>query len=440
MAARTVIIAGAGGRDFHNFNLCYRDNPAYRVVAFTATQIPNIDGRKYPAALAGKLYPDGIPIVPEDQLGELIRHHQADEVVFAYSDVSNQYVMELAARVTAWGADFTLMGARHTMLKAKVPVVSVCAVRTGSGKSQTTRRVIKLLQEAGKRVVAVRHPMPYGNLGKQTVQRFAELADLDRHECTIEEREEYEPHIASGIVVYAGVDYGAILEQAQREADVIVWDGGNNDVPFFVPDLEIVIADPHRPGHERTYHPGLTNTLRADVLVINKVDTADPVQVRTLRDSLRELNPRAAVIEAASPIHVDNPDAITGQRVLCIEDGPTVTHGDMTFGVAVLAAHRFGAAVLVDPRPYLVGDYRGVFEKYRHLADLLPAVGYGEKQIADLQATVNAVDCDTVIIGTPIDLRRLVDFGRKATVRVGYELQEIGKPDVADVLKARGLI
>jgi predicted GTPase len=409
-------------------------------VAFTATQIPNIDDRKYPATLAGKLYPDGIPIVAEEQLVALIQRHKADEVVFAYSDVSNQHVMEVAARVLAAGADFVLMGAEHTMLKAKVPIVSICAVRTGAGKSQTTRRVIKLLQGAGKRVVAVRHPMPYGNLVKQRVQRFAQLTYLDRQECTIEEREEYEPHINSGIVVYAGVDYGAILKKAQQEADVIVWDGGNNDTPFYRPDLEIVVADPHRAGHERAYHPGLTNVLRADAVVVNKVDTADHQDVRALRDSIRELNPRATVIEAASPIFVDDPAAIAGKRVLCIEDGPTLTHGEMTYGVAMLAAERFGAAELVDPRPHLVGEYQGVFEKYQHLCDLLPAVGYGEKQIADLQATIDAIDCDAVIIGTPIDLRRLIDFGRKPTVRVRYELQEIGRPDLTDVLKAKGLI
>jgi predicted GTPase len=440
MASRKVIIAGAGGRDFHNFNVHFRDNPDCRVVAFTATQIPNIDDRKYPATLAGKLYPDGIPIVAEEQLVALIQRHKADEVVFAYSDVSNQHVMEVAARVLAAGADFVLMGAEHTMLKAKVPIVSICAVRTGAGKSQTTRRVIKLLQGAGKRVVAVRHPMPYGNLVKQRVQRFAQLTDLDRQECTIEEREEYEPHINSGIVVYAGVDYGAILKKAQQEADVIVWDGGNNDTPFYRPDLEIVVADPHRAGHERAYHPGLTNVLRADAVVVNKVDTADHQDVRALRDSIRELNPRATVIEAASPIFVDDPAAIAGKRVLCIEDGPTLTHGEMTYGVAMLAAERFGAAELVDPRPHLVGEYQGVFEKYQHLCDLLPAVGYGEKQIADLQATIDAIDCDAVIIGTPIDLRRLIDFGRKPTVRVRYELQEIGRPDLTDVLKAKGLI
>jgi len=440
MAAKSVVIAGAGGRDFHNFNVHFRDNPEFNVIAFTATQIPNIDDRRYPPPLAGKLYPQGIPIVPETQLVELVKKHRIDQVVFAYSDVSHQYVMELGARVMAAGADFVLMGAKHTMLKAKVPVVSICAVRTGSGKSQTTRRVIKLLQKTGKRVVAIRHPMPYGNLVKQKVQRFAILADLDLHECTIEEREEYEPHIAAGIVVYAGVDYGAILKKAQQEADVIVWDGGNNDIPFYQPDLEIVIADPHRPGHEQTYYPGLTNVLRADVVILNKVETANPQDVRFLRDNIRRLNPRATIIEAASPIFVENPAVLAGKRVLCIEDGPTLTHGGMTYGVAVLAAERFGAAELVDPRPYLAGDFQSVFQKYKHLKNLLPAIGYGEQQIRDLQATIDAVPCDAIIIGTPIDLRRMIDFHGKPSVRVSYELQEIGKPDLLDVLKAKGFI
>ena len=440
MSVKKVLIAGAGGRDFHNFNTCYRDNPDVQVIAFTATQIPHIDGRQYPASLAGKLYPDGIPIVPESELLGLIRKHKVDEVVFSYSDVSHQYVMELAAKVTAAGASFALLGTRFSMIKAKVPIVSICAVRTGSGKSQTTRRVIKLLQAAGKRVVAIRHPMPYGNLAKQKVQRFAELADLDRHECTIEEREEYEPHIVSGIVVYAGVDYGAILRKAQQEADVIVWDGGNNDYSFYRPDLEIVVADPHRAGHESTYYPGLTNVLRADAVVINKVETADPNDVAAVRENVRHFNPGATIIEAASPLFVENPEAIAGKRVLCIEDGPTVTHGEMTYGVAVIAAERFGAAELVDPTPCLAGEYDALFDKYQHLTCLLPAIGYGEQQIADLQATVDAIDCDTVIIGTPIDLRRLIDFGDRQTVRVNYELQEIGKPDLADVLRAKGLI
>ncbi len=440
MAVKKVIIAGAGGRDFHNFNVVFRDDEDYNVVVFTATQIPNIDDRRYPAALAGKLYPDGIPIVPEEDLIELIHKHNIDDVVFSYSDVAHQYVMEMAAAVNAAGASFVLLGAEKTMLKSKVPVVSICAVRTGCGKSQTTRKVVKLLQESGKRVVAIRHPMPYGDLAKQTVQRFAELADLDKHDCTIEEREEYEPHIVSGIVCYAGVDYGAILAEAEKEADVIVWDGGNNDLPFYESDLEIVIVDPHRVGHEQTYYPGLTNTLRADVILINKIDTAHPEDLVELRAAVRTINPDAKIIEAASPIFVDDQALIEGKTVLAIEDGPTLTHGEMTFGVAVLAAERFGAAELVDPRPHLNGDYRRVFEKYDHLPNLLPAVGYDKKQIEDLQATIDAIECEVVVIGTPIDLRRLIDFGDTPTVRVRYELQEIGKPDLADVLKEKGLI
>ncbi|MDP8223003.1 MAG: cyclic 2,3-diphosphoglycerate synthase [Candidatus Lernaella stagnicola] len=440
MAAQKVVIAGAGGRDFHNFNVFFRDNENYQVVAFTATQIPNIDDRRYPPELAGSLYGEGIPIVPEAELVDLIREHSVDQVVFSYSDVAHQTVMSLASMVNAAGASFVLLGAEQTMLKAKVPVVSVCAVRTGCGKSQTTRKVVKLLQESGKRVVAIRHPMPYGNLVKQRVQRFAEMADLDKHECTIEEREEYEPHITSGIVCYAGVDYGAILAEAEKEADVIVWDGGNNDLPFYVSDLEIVIVDPHRVGDESTYYPGLTNTLRADVAIINKIDTADPEAVVELRQTLRQLNPDAKIIEAASPIFVDDPKVIEGGRVLAIEDGPTLTHGGMSYGVAVLAAERFGAVELVDPTPFLQGDYLGIFEKYDHLANLLPAIGYGDEQIADLQATFDAMECDVVIIGTPIDLRRLIDFGDTPTVRVRYELQEIGKPDLVDVLKEKGLI
>jgi len=435
-----VVIAGAGGRDFHNFNLYYRDNPTFQVIAFTATQIPHIADRRYPPDLAGKLYPEGIPIVVEARLPELIKEHQVDQVLFAYSDVNHQYVMELAAKVNAVGADFVLMGAFHSMVQAKVPVVSVCAVRTGCGKSQTTRRVAQLLREAGKRVVAVRHPMPYGNLSKQRVQRFATMEDLDKHECTIEEREEYEPHIMAGIVCYAGVDYEAILNQAQGEADVIVWDGGNNDLPFFQPDLEIVVADPHRVGHEQTYYPGLTNVLRADVVVINKINTADGKDIIRLRDNIRRLNPQAAIVEAASPIFVEHGELIEGRRVLCVEDGPTVTHGEMTYGAAKLAADQYGAAERVDPRPYLQGEYKEVFAKYTHLANLLPAMGYGQQQIKDLQATIDGIDCDVVIIGTPIDLRRLINFRNKQTVRVRYELQEIGETNLAGALRAKGLI
>ena len=440
MSVNKVIIAGAGGRDFHNFNLHFRQNAQARVVAFTATQIPHIEDRRYPPELAGELYPDGIPIVAEDELPGLIEEHHVDQVIFSYSDVNSQYVMEMAARVNTWGADFVLLGLRHTTCQAKVPLISICAVRTGCGKSQTTRHIVKLLRQANKRVVAIRHPMPYGNLSKQKVQRFAELADLDKHECTIEEREEYEPHIENGTVVYAGVDYQQILEEAEKEADVILWDGGNNDTSFYAPDLQIVLADPHRPGDERTYYPGLTNVLSADVLLINKVNTADPKNVVELEENLRKLNPQATIIKAASPFTVENGELMAGKRVLCIEDGPTVTHGGMLYGAAVLAARQYGAAEFVDPRPYLQGEYKDIFAKYGHLANLLPAMGYGEQQIRDLEETVDRVECDAVVIGTPIDLRRLVQFKNKTTLRVQYELEVIGKPDLADVLLEKGFI
>ena len=441
MTQRKVIIAGAGGRDFHNFNTFYRDNEDYQVIAFTATQIPNIDDRKYPAQLAGRLYPKGIPIVPEKELDALIAEHEVDEVILAYSDISHQYVMDFASKIMASGADFKLMGAKTTMIKAKVPVISICAVRTGCGKSQTTRAICRLLHENGKRVVAIRHPMPYGDLVRQKVQRFAQLEDLDQHDCTIEEREEYEPHINMGNVVYAGVDYGAILEQAQKEADVIVWDGGNNDLPFYACDPEIVVVDPHRVGHERTFYPGLANLYRAHVVVINKITTADKADVDRLRTSIHEVNPHAAVIDAASVISVEDSKLIKGKRVLCIEDGPTLTHGDMTYGVAVLAAQRYGAKELVDPSATLHGDYVDVFNKYAHLKSsrLLPAVGYGDKQVADLQATIDATDHDLALIGTPIDLRRLIRFDKPAQ-RVHYALEEIGHPTLEDVLKEKGLI
>ena len=441
MSVRSVIIAGAGGRDFHNFNTFYRDNDRYRVVAFTAAQIPNIDDRKYPAQLAGKLYPEGIQILPETELINRIKTDSIDEVILSYSDISHQYVMDFASKVLAAGADFKLMGAEATMLKAKVPVVSICAVRTGCGKSQTTRAVCEVLHKAGRKVVAIRHPMPYGDLVKQTVQRFANLEDLDLHDCTIEEREEYEPHINMGNIVYAGVDYGAILEQAQAEADVIVWDGGNNDLPFYKPDVEMVVVDPHRVGHERTYYPGLANLYRAHVVVINKINTADKDKVDQLRESINQINPDAIVIDGASVISVDDDSQIKGKRVLCIEDGPTLTHGDMTYGVAVLAAQRYGAKERVDPNGSLQGDYVGVFNKYAHLKEsrLLPAVGYGDKQVADLQATIDAIDYDLALIGTPIDLRRMIDF-KKPAQRVHYALEEIGHPNLGDVLKQKGLI
>jgi predicted GTPase len=437
MATRKVIIAGAGGRDFHNFNCVYRDDPAEKVVAFTATQIPGIDQRRYPPELAGPYYPEGIDIVPEEQLEALIDEHDIDEVVLSYSDLPFEYVMTFASRVIAAGADFKLIGARKTLIKSSVPVISVCAVRTGCGKSQTTRKIAGLLSEAGKRVVAIRHPMPYGNLVKQRVQRFADLSDLDKHECTIEEREEYEPLINAGVIVMAGVDYAAILAEAEKEADIVLWDGGNNDLPFYKPDYEIVVADPLRLGHEQTYYPGASNVLRADCVVINKAETAGAVDVATLRDTIRRMNPDAVIIEAASPLMVEDGDQIRGQRVLCVEDGPTLTHGDMKYGAAYLAARRYGAAEIVDPRPFAVGDLKGVFEKYSHLDSVLPAVGYGDDQVKDLAATIRAVDCDVVLIGTPIDLRRIIDIGKPA-LRVLYNLQEIGDPTLESVLKERG--
>jgi predicted GTPase len=424
---------GAAGRDFHNFNTVFRDDAASRVVAFTATQIPNIEGRRYPKELAGPLYPEGVPIHPEAELPQLIRDLQADEVVFAYSDVSHETVMHKASLVLACGADFRLLGPKATMLAARVPVVSVCAVRTGSGKSQTTRRVAAILRAKGRRVVCVRHPMPYGDLVRQRVQRFAAPEDLDRHQCTIEEREEYEPHLAAGVVVYSGVDYAAILAEAEKDADVLIWDGGNNDLPFYRPDLEIVVADPHRPGHERSYHPGETNLRRAHVVVINKIDTAGREGTDLVRRSIRELNPGARVVDAASPLFVDGADAIRGKRVLAIEDGPTLTHGEMKYGAGVLAALRHGAAELVDPRPYAVGRVAETFASYPAIGALLPAMGYGEEQTRDLEATIAQTPCDLVLVATPIDLRRVVRI-RQPTKRVSYELQEIGKPDLGDVL------
>ncbi|HEU4402267.1 MAG TPA: cyclic 2,3-diphosphoglycerate synthase [Candidatus Polarisedimenticolia bacterium] len=433
MTPRRVLIMGAAGRDFHNFNLCFRDNEEYEVVGFTATQIPNITDRRYPAALAGGRYREGITIYEEDQLADLIPRLGVDLVVFAYSDVSHQHVMHKGSIVIAAGADFALLGFNATSLKSKRPVVSVCAVRTGAGKSQTTRRVCMKLKERGRKVVAIRHPMPYGDLVKQRVQRFATFEDLDRFDCTIEEREEYEPHIKNDIVVYAGVDYGAILAEAEKEADVIVWDGGNNDLPFYKPDVEIVVIDPHRPGHELKYHPGEANLRRASCIIINKIDTADKKGIETVKENIAALNPKALVIEAASPVTVEDPAAIRGKRVLVVEDGPTLTHGEMRYGAGVIAAQRFGAASLVDPRPYAVGSIARTFEKYPGIGTLLPAVGYGETQMQELKQTIDRVDCDLVLIATPIDLRRTIHFDRKA-LRVSYELQEIGKPDLDDVL------
>ncbi len=434
MQRKRVIIMGAAGRDFHNFNVYFRDNEEFEVVAFTATQIPDIDGRKYPAELAGKLYPDGIMIYSESELPELIKKYDVDQVVFAYSDVPYDYIMSRSAIVNAAGADFVLMGAKTTQLKSSKPVIAVCAVRTGCGKSQTTRKVAKLLRDAGKKVVAIRHPMPYGNLVEQKVQRFAELSDLDKYKCTIEEREEYEPHIVSGTIIYAGVDYEAILREAEKEADIILWDGGNNDLPFYKSDLHITVADPHRPGDELFYYPGEANLRAADVVIINKIDTADPESVLAVRESIQTVNPDAVVIDGASPIFVEDYHLIQGKRVLVVEDGPTLTHGEMTYGAGVVAAEKFGAKELVDPRPYTVGTITETFKKYPDIGTLLPAMGYGEKQIKDLEETINKTDCDVVIIGTPIDLRKLVNINKPA-VRVTYELQEIGKPDLTDVLK-----
>jgi len=433
MVKQRVLIMGAAGRDFHNFNVYFRGREEYAVVAFTATQIPNIDGRRYPAALAGPLYPDGIPIYPESDLTRLIGELAVDQVVFAYSDVAHEYVMHKASQVMAAGADFRLLGPHATMLTSRKPVVAIGAVRTGSGKSQTTRRVCDILRSQGKKVAAVRHPMPYGDLVSQACQRFASYQDLDAHQCTIEEREEYEPHLDRGVVVYAGVDYERILRAAEEEADVIVWDGGNNDFPFYKPDIFIVVADPHRAGHELTYHPGETNLRMADVVVINKVDTADLDPITRVRDSVRSVNPKAIMIEAASPISVGDPAAIRGQAVLVVEDGPTLTHGEMAYGAGVVAARRFGAAEIIDPRPYAVRTIADTYIKYPRTGAVLPAMGYGDAQIADLEETINNIPCDLVIIATPIDLTRVLRINRP-TQRVGYELQEIGSPTLNDVL------
>jgi predicted GTPase len=431
---KKVIIMGAAGRDFHNFNVYFRNNPAYKVVAFTATQIPDIEGRKYPAELAGKLYPKGIPIHAEADLNALIREHKVDDVHFAYSDVPHEYVMNKASQVMAEGANFVLLGPDDTMIKSRKPVVSVCAVRTGSGKSQTSRKVALILKAKGRKVAVIRHPMPYGDLVKQKVQRFAAYSDLDKHECTIEEREEYEPHIDNGIIVYAGVDYGAILRQAEKEANVILWDGGNNDFPFYKSDLEIVVADPHRAGHELRYHPGETNFRRAKVIVINKMDTASKEQVDIVMANIKNLNPKAVVIRANSKITVDDGGAIAGKRVLVIEDGPTLTHGGMKFGAGIVAAQKYGAAEIIDPRPYAVGSIKKTFEKYSHLDRVLPAMGYGDKQTKELDATIDRIDCDLIVSATPIDLNRVITPNKKM-LRVYYELEEIGSPTLKDVLK-----
>jgi predicted GTPase len=431
-----TIIMGAAGRDFHNFNVFFRDNKDYEIVAFTATQIPNIEGRKYPPELAGSLYPKGIAIHPESDLIDLIQKNKIDQVVFSYSDVPHQYVMSKASQVLAAGADFRLMGLRSTQIKSNKPVISVCAVRTGSGKSQTTRKVSLGMIELGYKVAAIRHPMPYGDLVKQKVQRFATYADLDKNKCTIEEREEYEPHIDNGVIVYAGVDYGAILNQAEKEVDVVLWDGGNNDFSFYVSDLAIVVADPHRPGHESSYHPGETNVRLADIFVINKVDTAIPENVITVRENLRRMNPSAQVIEAASPLFVDDPESIQGKRVLVIEDGPTLTHGEMAYGAGWVAARRFGAREIVDPRPFAVGAIKATYQKYPGTGHILPAMGYGDEMVHDLEKTINNSDVELVLSATPIDLTRIIKVN-KPMQRVRYELQEIGQPTLLDLLKKK---
>ena len=437
MKAQKVIIIGAAGRDFHNFNTFFRDNDNYRVVAFTAAQIPDIDGRKYPAELAGKLYPEGIPIYHQNELAGLISGLEADICVFSYSDVPNQYVMRLSALVNASGAMFMLLGPEQTQLKSTKPVISVCATRTGAGKSQTSRKIVQMLMKKGLRVVAVRHPMPYGNLLEQKVQRFAAISDLAKHKCTIEEIEEYEPHIVRGNVIYAGVDYEAILRAAENDpdgCDVILWDGGNNDFPFYKPDLSIAVADPHRAGAELTYYPSELNIRLADVVIINKIDTAAPESIETVRKNIEAINPGATVIDGVSPIRVDDVSVIKGKRVLAVEDGPTLTHGEMKIGAAVVAAQKFGAVQLVDPRPYLAGKLKDTFLTYPDIGTLLPAMGYSPEQVADLEATINQTDCDSVIIGTPIDLQRLVKINKPAT-RVYYDLEEIGYPKLEDVLE-----
>ncbi|MCL7964289.1 MAG: cyclic 2,3-diphosphoglycerate synthase [marine benthic group bacterium] len=429
-----VLILGAAGRDFHNFNTFFRGNRDYEVVAFTATQIPDIEGRRYPAVLAGEGYPNGIPIHAENEMEALIAEHGVDVVVFAYSDVTHQHVMHLGSRAMAAGASYMLLGARQTMVESTKPVVAVCAARTGSGKSQTSRRVAELLTAAGKKVVVIRHPMPYGDLAKQAVQRFETYDDLATHEVTIEEREEYEPHIDADRIVYAGVDYEAILREAEKEADVVIWDGGNNDLPFYVPDVLITVVDPHRPDHAIRYHPGETNVRMADAILINKVDTASLEGVELARRIAAELNPGALVIEGASPLFVEDGESIRGKRALVVEDGPTLTHGEMAYGAGWVAARRYGASEIVDPRPFAVGSIADTYARYPTTGDVLPAMGYGEKQVAELEETIRAADVDVVVIGTPIDLTRLIDFD-KPSVRVRYELQEIGSPTLAEALK-----
>jgi len=436
MKRRNVIVIGAAGRDFHNFNTCYRDNPTYHVVAFTAAQIPDIAGRKYPAALTGRLYPQGIPIYAEAELSDLIRKLKVDDCVFSYSDVSYQHVMNVAAIVQAAGANFVLPGPKDTMLKSTKPVISVGAVRTGCGKSQTSRRIIEVLMAKGFKVVAVRHPMPYGDIAAQKVQRFGKIGDLAKNKCTVEEMEEYEPHVVRGNVIYAGVDYEAILRAAENDpkgCDVILWDGGNNDFPFYKPDLHVTVVDPHRPGHEMSYYPGNVTLRLADVVVINKIDSAGPEGIDTVRRNIAAVNPKAVVVDAASVLEMDDPAVVRGKKVLAVEDGPTLTHGEMKIGAAVVAARKFGAAGLVDPRPYLVGRLRDTFRTYPGIGTLLPAMGYGAKQLKDLEATINRTACDAVVIGTPIDLNRIITI-KKPSTRVYYNLQEIGKPDLEMII------
>jgi predicted GTPase len=428
-----TLIMGAAGRDFHNFNVYFRDNPDYQVAAFTAAQIPDIEGRTYPQELSGSLYPSGIPIYPESDLEELIIKKNIDQVVFAYSDVPHTHVMHKASQVLAAGADFRLIGSKNTQVKSSKPVVSICAVRTGSGKSQTTRRVSQILIDMGFQVAVIRHPMPYGDLAAQAVQRYADHSDLDKFECTIEEREEYEPHLDNGVIVYAGIDYDRILREAELEADIILWDGGNNDYPFYTPDLEIVVVDPHRPGHELAYFPGETNTRTADVVVINKIDTAKLEDIVTVRENIRSVNPEAVIIEGASPLFVEDPSEIKGKRVLVIEDGPTLTHGEMAYGAGWVAARRFGAAEIIDPRPFAVGSILETYQNYPTTGVVLPAMGYGERQINELQETINNTDADLVISATPIDLNRIIKVN-KPSQRVRYELQVIGQPNLVEIL------
>jgi predicted GTPase len=437
MTPKNVIIIGAAGRDFHNFNTCFHDNGQYNVVAFTATQIPDIDGRKYPAELAGKLYPQGIPIFAESDLPKLIQELHVDDCIFSYSDVPYNRVMGVSAIVNAAGANFVMLGAKDTQIKSTKPLIAVGAVRTGCGKSQTSRRIIELLMEKGLKVVAVRHPMPYGDLNAQKVQRFAVLSDLEKHKCTVEEMEEYEPRVVRGNVIYAGVDYEAILRAAENDpsgCDVILWDGGNNDFPFYVPDLMVTVTDPHRPGHELSYYPGEVTLRMADVVVINKIDSADPASIQIVRESIEKVNPKAIVVDGASPIKVDDPSLIRGKRVLVVEDGPTLTHGEMKLGAGIVAARKFGASEIVDPRPYTVGKLSETFRIYPNIGALLPAMGYGRQQLNDLEATINNTDCDSVIIATPIDLNRIIKI-TKPNTRVYYDLQEIGKPDLKDVIE-----